>query len=121
MAALHFRSGHALGAAAHLLEGDGVFVLEPGLEHRAAVIHGITLGIVVILDKADKNATYSAAVDGQIRNIDFQLVAGLVVGIHRGKRELGIQDHVVLRLVILKGYLADTEVISNTVEHSVSD
>ena len=103
------------------LDYDGILVLDLGLEHRAAVIHGITPGIVVILDKADKNATYSAAVDGQIRNIDFQLVVDLVVGIRRVKRELGVQDHVVLRLVILEGYLAGTEVISNTVKHSVSD
>ena len=100
-----------------LLDDDGVLVLDPGLEHRTAIIHGITPGVVVILDKADENASHSAAVDGQIRNVDFQLVAGLVVGIHRVKRELGVQDHVVLRLIILEGYLAGSEVISNTVEH----
>lgn len=52
---------------------------------RAAVIHGITPGIVVILDKADKNAANSAAVYGQIRNVDFQLVASLVVGVGGGQ------------------------------------
>ena len=72
-------------------------------------------------DKADENASHGAAVDGQIRNVDFQLVAGLIVGIRRVKAELGIQDHVVLCLVILEGYLAGSEVISCAVEHSVSD
>ena len=76
---------------------------------------------MVILDKSDENATYSAAVDGQIRNVDFQLVTGLVVGVGGVKTELGIQDHVVGSLVILEGYLAGSEVISCTVEHSVSD
>ena len=104
-----------------LLNDDGVLVLDPRLEHRAAIIHGIPPRVVVIFYKADENATYGAAVDGQIRNIDFQLVASLVVGVGGVKRELGVQDHVVICLIILKGYLAGTEVISNTVEHSVSD
>ena len=101
-----------------LLDDDGVLVLDPGLEHRTAIIHGITLGVVVILDKADENASHGAAVDGQIRNVDFQLVAGQVVGVGGVEGELGVQDHVVLCLVILEGYLAGSEVISNTVEHS---
>lgn len=42
----------------------------------------------------------------------------MLVGV---KAKLGIQDHVVLRLVILEGYLAGTEVVSNTVEHSCCD
>lgn len=101
-----------------LLDDDGVLVLDPGLEHRTAIIHGITLGVVVILDKANEDAADSAAVNGQIRNVDFQLVAGQVVGVGGVEGELGVQDHVVLCLVILEGYLAGSEVISNTVEHS---
>lgn len=103
-----------------LLDDDGVLVLDPRLEHRAAIIHGITPGIVVILDKADEDTANCTAVYGQIRDVDFKLVAGLVVGIRRVKRELGVQDYVVFCLVILEGYLAGTEVISCTVEHSVS-
>ena len=72
-------------------------------------------------DEANEDTANSAAVDGQIRNVDFQLIAGLVVCVGGVKRELGVQDHVVLRLIILEGYLAGSEVISCTVEHSVSD
>ena len=79
-------------------------------------VHGITPGVVVILDKADEHATNSAAVDGQIRNVDFQLVTGQIVGIRRVKRELGVQDHVVLRLVVLELDGACSEVISCRIE-----
>ena len=76
---------------------------------------------MVILDKADEDTANCTAVYGQIWDIDFQLVAGLVVCVGGVKTELGIQDHVVLCLVILEGYLSASEVISCTVEHSVSD
>jgi len=41
-----------------LLDDDGVLVLDPGLEHRAAIVDRISPGVVVILDKADENATH---------------------------------------------------------------
>ncbi len=82
------------------------------MEHRTAIIHGISTGVVVIFYKADEDTANCTAVDGQIRNVDFQLVTGLVICVGGVKAKLGIQDHVVLSLVILEGYLAGSEVIS---------
>ena len=66
--------------------------------------------------KADENTANRAAVDSQIRNGDFQLVAGLVIGIGRVKSNLCIQYNVVGGLIVLKSNLAGTEVIGNAVE-----
>ena len=76
---------------------------------------------MVILDKTDADAAQSTAVNGQIRNIDFQLVSGRVVCVGGVKAELGVQDHIVGSLVILEGDLTGSEVISCTVEHCESD
>ena len=61
-----------------LLHNDGILVLNPRFEHGAAVIDGITPGVVLRLDKADEYTTNGAAVNRQIRHGDFQLLAGLV-------------------------------------------
>ena len=102
------------------LDDNRIFVLDPGLEDGTAIIDGITPGIVLRLDKTDENAADGAAVDSQIRNGDFQLLAGLVCGIRRVEFDLGIQNHVIGGLIILEGYLARAEVIGYAVEHGCS-
>lgn len=103
-----------------LLDDNCILVFDPGLEDGTAIIDGITPGIVLRLDKAHEYAADGTAVNRQIRNGDFQLLAGLVCGIGGVKLHLCIQNHVIGGLIILEGYLARAEVIGYAVEHGCS-
>ena len=103
-----------------LLDDDGVLILYPGFENTSAVINGITPRIMLVLFETEKDSIHCAAVYTEVRNVNLQLIAGLLVCIGGVKTELGIQDHIVFCLVILEGDLAGTEIIPCTVEHSNS-
>jgi hypothetical protein len=104
-----------------LLNHNRVLILHPGLKDGAAVIDGVTPRPVLVFHKSDEDSAHCAAVYAEVRHVDFQLLTGMVVCVGGVESELGIQDHVVGSLIILELDLAGTEVISYTVEHSVSD
>ena len=101
-----------------LLQTDRVLVLNPRFDGRTAVIvPGIGRIHVSVLERQD-NARNGATIDAEIRHVNLQHVCSLISRIRRIVGELGVENHVILRLVVLELDGACSEVVAGTYKHS---
>ena len=99
-----------------LLDAEGVLVLDPGFQDgAAAVVPGIAVAVAYIAE-SHNHTRDGAAVNREVRDVDFQHVCCLVSSIRGVILELRIEDYEVLLLMGLKGYLASPEIITCRVE-----
>lgn len=101
-----------------LLQTDRVLVFNPRFYGRTAVIvPGIGRIHVTVLER-QYGARNGTSVDAEVRNINFQYIHSLICSIRGVVRELCVEYHVILRLVVLELDGARSEVISCRIEHS---
>lgn len=101
-----------------LLQTDRILVFNPRFYGRTAVIvPGIGRVHVAVLERqyGTRNGT---SVDAEVRYVNLQRIHALICRIRGVVGKLGVENHVILRLVVLELDGACSEVISCTVEHS---
>ena len=100
------------------LQAEGILVLDPRFDGRTTVIvPGIGGILIAVLERQD-NARNGTSIDAEVGYVNLQYICSLIIGIGRVIGELGIENDVVLRLVILELDGTRSKVISCTVEHS---
>ena len=95
-----------------LLQADRVLVLNPRFDGRTAVIVPSVGRIhVTVLERQD-NARNGAAIDAEVGHVNLQDIHALISGAGWVIGELGVENDVILRLVVLELDGARSEVIS---------
>ena len=100
-----------------LLQTDGILVLNPRFNGRTAIIVPSVGRIHVTVLERQYGARNGTPVDAEVGDINLQYIYTLI-GVIRGIiRELGVENDVVLRLVVLELNGACSEVIACRIEH----
>ena len=102
-----------------LLDAERVFVLNPRFQGRTAIVVPSVGRIHVTILERHYDARNGATVDAEVGHVNLQHVCSLIVGVRGVVRELGVENDVVLRLVVLELDGARSEVISGRIEHSL--
>lgn len=101
-----------------LLQTDRVLVLNPRFDGRTAVIvPGVGRIHVAVLER-QYDARDCAAINAEVRHVNLQHIHALICRIRGVIRELGVKNHVILRLVVLELDGACSEVVAGTYKHS---
>ena len=95
-----------------LLHTDGILVLDPRFDGSATVVvPGVGRIHIAVLER-QYNPRNGAAVDAEVGNVNLQNIHALIGSVGGVVGELGVENHVILRLVVLKLDGACSEVIA---------